>query len=104
MPQRKERLLLERFKQYSPPPRHPSQQRPPPGSPAVESWFDLMLVCHFIIGQGYDAFYSALLDPAKTIAARGSDQVAAYALPRSTLWRPSRKCYCSTSVMVPPSR
>ena len=47
----------------------PTALQPPPGAPAVESWFDLLLVCHHIIGLGRAAFDDALADPASMLRA-----------------------------------
>ena len=47
----------------------PTSLAPPPGAAAVDSWFDLMLVCHHIIGLGRAAFEGAMQEPARAIAA-----------------------------------
>ena len=44
---------------------NPTAPHPPEGSPAVSSWFDMMLVCHHIIlsGKTEEAFKQNLADP-----------------------------------------
>lgn len=47
----------------------PTRLQPPSGSPAVDSWFDLLLVSHHIIAQGKACFDRAMDDPHGCVSA-----------------------------------